>query len=529
MPYKVNPYKAKIYKGKTLADFPKAAAKLHPRIKDQIDPRAIRAGSLQKLPWKCYEGKWPTGAYADDHEWKASVAPMVKLASAGTSGCPCCRGRKAVPSNCFPTTHPEIAVCWHPDNATCKECDFIWLSGQEPTCCPACHSQKAMRFAPEQVTAGSHKSPWWICDKGKWPDGTPADDHIFRSPVKLMIRSAVSPTGGCPCCHRLKAVPSNCLPTTHPEIAGQWHPDNTICKRCGHVWLLQTDDGQCLKCASCDFRNFRPEEVTAGSHKKVFWICDQGKWPNGSLANDHVWKASVKDRTRGSGCSCCRSLTVVPSNCLAATHPPVAKEWHQTKNGATTPNNEIAGSRISRWWKCGDCGFVWAATPLSRTFRHGSGCPQCNAYKGEKVIRKYLIGRRIPHKPQWKAPNHGLGQQRFDFGDDRDDPNWLIEYHGEQHYLPRNFGSKKDTARYRLFIRVLKCDRRKEKWCELRNKKPLIIPFWDYKRTEEILDDFFAGKTPRISEPPEIVKKHEPMRRKISDRIESELDHALVR
>jgi hypothetical protein len=37
---------------------------------------------------------------------------------------------------------------------------------------------------------------------------------------------------------------------------------------------------------------------------------------------------------------------------------------------------------------------------------------------------------------------------------------------------------------------------------------------------EMILDGFFAGRTPRISEPPEEVKKYEPMRLKILGRLE---------
>ena len=46
-----------------------------------------------------------------------------------------------------------------------------------------------------------------------------------------------------------------------------------------------------------------------------------------------------------------------------------------------------------------------------------------------------------------------------------------------------------------------------------------MIPFWDLDRVEEILDDVFSGRTPTFSDVPEIVKKHEPMRRKIRERL----------
>jgi hypothetical protein len=76
---------------------------------------------------------------------------------------------------------------------------------------------------------------------------------------------------------------------------------------------------------------------------------------------------------------------------------------------------------------------------------------------------------------------------------------WLIEYHGKQHYLPRDFGSKGEEEKFRKFIDALRRDRAKELWCKNRQKNLLVIPYWDYDRIEEILDDFFAGGTPRIS------------------------------
>jgi hypothetical protein len=47
----------------------------------------------------------------------------------------------------------------------------------------------------------------------------------------------------------------------------------------------------------------------------------------------------------------------------------------------------------------------------------------------------------------------------------------------------------------------------------------LVIPYWDLDRIPEILDTFLIGKEPVLSEPPELVVKYEPMRKKIMERL----------
>ena len=62
----------------------------------------------------------------------------------------------------------------------------------------------------------------------------------------------------------------NNLEAVFPEIAKEWHPDKN---------------------------DLGPSEVTAGSSKKVWWLCEKG----------HEWKCRVSQRTRqGTGCPGCR-------------------------------------------------------------------------------------------------------------------------------------------------------------------------------------------------------------------------------
>ena len=74
-----------------------------------------------------------------------------------------------------------------------------------------------------------------------------------------------------PVCWGRTVVKSNCIATTHPNLAKQWHP---------------TKNG-----------DLTPFDVARGSHKKIWWKCDKGE--------DHEWKTSASDRSRGRDCPFC--------------------------------------------------------------------------------------------------------------------------------------------------------------------------------------------------------------------------------
>jgi hypothetical protein len=162
---------------------------------------------------------------------------------------------------------------------------------------------------------------------------------------------------GCPCCENLKAVKSNCLATTRPDLAKQWHP---------------TKNG-----------NLAPEDVVAASPRKVWWKCP--------VADDHEWQASIASRSRlGAGCSCCTRFTVVKSNCLATTHPALSREWHPTKNGDLTPEKVNSGSERKVWWKCPEGpDHEWQAR-IDQRARVASGCPRCNTGWTVQSIRAFV-------------------------------------------------------------------------------------------------------------------------------------------
>ncbi|MGG1663879.1 zinc-ribbon domain-containing protein [Brevibacillus sp. NRS-1366] len=103
---------------------------------------------------------------------------------------------------------------------------------------------------PESFTHGSGKKVWWICDKGhEW------------------IQTIQSRTSGkrCPFCCGQRVSLDNCLATTHRDLSEQWHPHKN-----GVV---------------------TPYDVTKGSSKRAWWICNY----------EHEWNASINGRIRNDG------------------------------------------------------------------------------------------------------------------------------------------------------------------------------------------------------------------------------------
>lgn len=172
----------------------------------------------------------------------------------------------------------------------------------------------------EDIKFGSGKKVWWICPQGA--------DHIWQASFVKRVDG-----GECPICAGRTIVKSNCLKTTHPEIAKEWHP---------------TKNG-----------NITPENVYNGSEKKVWWQCAKG----------HEWESQIKQRVVKKGCQICNSI--------ATTHPDLITEWHLIKNIDISPTEFIAGSDKIVWWLCKkDPTHEWQAGINKRVVRN-QGCPAC--------------------------------------------------------------------------------------------------------------------------------------------------------
>ena len=110
--------------------------------------------------------------------------------------------------------------------------------------------------SPDMVAYGSDKKFWWICDKG----------HSYECSINNRRAGQQ-----CPYCSGKRVLSGfNDISTTHPEIAEQW----------------------CF-----NLNGFDPTEVTAGSHKKVWWQCN---------ICGHKWMSYVYNRClNNAGCPKC--------------------------------------------------------------------------------------------------------------------------------------------------------------------------------------------------------------------------------
>jgi hypothetical protein len=182
---------------------------------------------------------------------------------------------------------------------------------------------KNYNLTPKDVAPGSHKKAWWICGKG----------HEWIARIKA--RNAGQ---GCPYCAGKAVCDDNCLLTINPDLAAEWNYYRN--------------------------GNLIPEDVTANSGRKAWWICTKG----------HEWRTRIADRNRGRGCPYCAGMKACEENCLQTTSPDLAKEWNCEKNHNLTPKDVTAGSNKVVWWTC-ENGHEWKAKINYR--KQDTVCPYC--------------------------------------------------------------------------------------------------------------------------------------------------------
>lgn len=276
----------------------------------------------------------------------------------------------------------------------------------------------------------SNKKCWWVCNK----------KHHWEE----TIANRASKNTGCPFCSGRRACNENCLATVSPELSLQWHQTNKL----------------------------SPLQVTAGTHKKYWWVCEKG----------HEWESAVVKRVRcGRGCPYCSNQMACEDNCISSIFPALMPEWHPTKN-KRKPEETVYGSCAKVWWIC-NCGFSWEATPRKRT-RQNTGCPVCKSSVGEKAVAAWLDHENVKFLPQHKFDGcKNKFSLPFDFY--LEDYDYCIEFQGEQHYKPIPYFGGEDKLE-----KIRKRDDIKSQFCSNNNIKLLVIPYWKLKGVGVLLKDF---------------------------------------
>ena len=248
-------------------------------------------------------------------------------------------------------------------------------------------AKEADGWDPSTYTAGSNKKLAWICKNGhKW-------ESVIASRTKM--------SSNCPYCSNKKVLPGfNDLATLFSEVAVEangWDPTLvgagsgsklSWCCRLGHIWTARIVDRTkknygCPTCSGKEIKigfndlttthplissqadGFDPTLFTAGSNKKVSWICKDG----------HRWTSVVSDRSRGQGCPYCSGNKVQKGlNDLFTTHPNIANQA-----SGWDPSTLSKGSHKNVEWVC-EQGHIFKATIKDRTTDE-SGCPVCSNHQ----------------------------------------------------------------------------------------------------------------------------------------------------
>ena len=321
-------------------------------------PEMFTKFSHKKVWWKCKNG----------HSWITSVYNRQK------TNCPYCNGRVAITGvNDLATLHPELLEEWDYERNTeykpneiktssnipiwwrCK-LGHIWKTSPnhrtrkgKGTGCPVCANRKVLAgfndlkslfpkiaeswdyekngdLLPEMFTKFSHKKVWWKCDKG----------HSWLT----SISNRTHQKHGCHYCNRQKIIANeNDLCSVDPKLASEWDYEKN--------------------------GTLTPDQVMAGSSKKVWWKCDKG----------HSWQAAVYSR-KYHGCPICSGkMAEFGVNDLKTLMPELAQEWDYEKNKGLRPEDVTVQSNLKVWWRCKK-GHSWRATICERY--NGNKCGICD-------------------------------------------------------------------------------------------------------------------------------------------------------
>jgi len=275
------------------AAFPELLVEWHQERNRDLSPHDLFPHSGKKVWWKCQQG----------HEWEAVINSRT---GKNKNGCPFCSGRKATDVINLAQSFPDLLNEWCYEKNTsldpkkmkpysgqqvwwkCKE-GHEWQTRivdrtRKKYSCPYCSGRlagldnslailhpalakewfqdKNGNLTPSDVRPGTDRKVWWLCDKG----------HSWKTAV--CHRTHNTKATDCPYCSGKKASVENNFKVLFPELAKEWD-------------FVKND-------------SLRPEMVTPGSNKKVWWKCTRG----------HEWLTSPVQRVRASNsCPKCAPQT----------------------------------------------------------------------------------------------------------------------------------------------------------------------------------------------------------------------------
>lgn len=288
---------------------------------------------------------------------------------------------------------------------------------------------------PTDFTYGSKFDAFWLGECG----------HTFQATINRRVALG----NGCPYCSGQKIlIGFNDLPTTHPEIVLQWDYEANGEKK--------------------------PEEYTAGTSKKVYWV---GKCGHSFL--NAVTEKIRSAETGADGCPYCAGKQILKGfNDLDSQYPLIAKEW--------SPKNKKRADEVSfravtpSLWICPE-GHEYKTGVRQRTLG-GSGCLYCT---GQRVIsgendfptRFPILAKEWDEVKNGDLSMHGLPSTSSTFV-------WWNCLENESHSYKASITSRTDPRTQNNGCAV--CDNRTVQagFNDLSTTHAEVASQWDYSKNE---------------------------------------------
>ena len=118
------------------------------------------------------------------------------------------------------------------------------------------------------------------------------------------------------------------------------------------------------------------------------------------------------------------------------------------------------------------------------------GCPYCRRSKAEILAENYLVDNGYDYKPQFADDSLKLTKLlKIDFMIFKNGKMYAVELNGKQHYIQAN-RSRDMELNIKNFALYKLRDAKKVEWCAERGIPLLVIPYWDFHRIPELIEEF---------------------------------------
>ncbi len=216
------------------------------------------------------------------------------------------------------------------------------------------------------------------------------------------------------------------------------------------------------------------EDLDRVKAKEYFWVqCDRGHEPYKTS-----WDVIIHDH----GCPICAKEDFG----LSKRTPEYKFKEKFEQMDCTYQRVEYHNKKAVLFYRCNKHPDIEQKILLSNLINR-CGCAYCNMSKREKKIINYCKEHDIAYEPQKTFDGcKNIKLLPFDFY--LPEYGICIEYQGEQHYELVTFSGRIDTEKD--LEERQKRDRIKKDYCEKNNIPLLEIPYWNYNKTEKILEEF---------------------------------------